>query len=238
MDGFFEKLGIYDFFNLIASGVVFLLGLVALDFLEFGSLTAFGESYSGMEWVIIVAALGGCYLIGVAFQQIANIIFEKKYCKKITSTILCNRYSILDNPIKLRIHQNGARELFHRKKISFTGNCFSAQYCNYYFSYCSYYIQNQGKHQKTEKIRGLRGIYSLLVVCFFLLCIISICKIIIALINSEPYIMYIGIALIFLAMYLLSINAYRESLKDWVKMILGVYEVCVDIDLQERPHKT
>lgn len=233
MDGFFEKFSIYDFFNLLASGIVFLLGLLALRFLELTSLADFLSSNTEMQWVLFAVILGGCYLIGTIFQQTSSIVFERKYSNGITSTVLCNRYSVLTNQIKLEVHQKYARSLFLAKGIPFDGDCFSGWHCEYYFAYCSYYIQNRNKHHKAEKMRGLRGIYSLLVTCFAFLCIIALFRVAFAVVNSESYLYFMGIACVYLALLLLYVHAYKENTKYWVRMVLGVYEACVDIDMRE-----
>lgn len=233
MDGFFEKFSIYDFFNLLASGIVFLIGLLVLDLVELTTLAEFLRANSEMQWILSIIMLGGCYLIGTIFQQVSSITFEKRYSNKITSTILCNSFSVLNNQFKLEVHQNYARKLFQEKGIPFSGNCFSKWYCEYYFAYCSYYIQNQNKHHKAEKMRGLRGIYSLLVTCFALLCIISLFRVAFAVANSESYLYFIGIACVYLALLLIYVRAYKENTKYWVRMVLGVYEACVDIDMRE-----
>ena len=145
MDGFFEKFSVYDFFNLLASGIIFLLGLLALGLLELTTLADFLSTNTEMQWVLFILILGGCYLIGTIVQQIGSIAFERRYSNGITSTVLCNRYSVLTNLIKLEVHQKYARMLFQAKGIPFDGDCFSGWHCEYYFAYCSYYIHNQNK---------------------------------------------------------------------------------------------
>lgn len=233
MDGFFEKFSIYDFFNLLASGIVFLIGLLVLGLLKLTTLAEFLGTNSEMQWILFVVILGECYLIGTILQQLGSIMFEKKYSNSITSTILCNRYSVLSNQIKLEVHQNYARKLFQEKGIPFSGNCFPEYYCEYYFAYCSYYIQNQNKHHKAEKMRALRGIYSLFVTCFALLCAISICRIAFAVANSESYLYFLCFACVCFILLLIYVHAYKENTKYWVRMVLGVYETCIDIDMRD-----
>lgn len=233
MDGFFDKFSIYDFFNLIAAGIVFLCGLLALGLLELTTIANFLSENPQMQWVLYIVILGGCYLIGTVFQQISSFMFEKRYSHSIISTILCNRHSVLNNQIKLEVHQKYARKLFQEKGIPFSGDCFSDLYCEYYFAYCSYYIQNQNKHHKSEKMRGLRGIFSLLATCFALLLIISLFIIAFTLVNSESIICLIGIACAYLLLFLICCHAYKENTKYWVRMVLGVYETCVDIDMRD-----
>ncbi len=232
MDGFFEKFSIYDFFNLIAAGIIFLCGLLALGLLELTTLAEFLSKNPEMQWVLFIVILGVCYLIGTFFQQISGFMFEKKYSHSITSTILCNQHSVLNNQIKLEIHQKYARKLFQEKGIPFSGDCFSDLYCEYYFAYCSYYIQNQNKHHKSEKMRGLRGIYSLLATCFALLLAASLFRIAFAVVYSESIVCLIFIASTYLLLLLIYGHAYKENTKYWVRMVLGVYETCVDIDMR------
>lgn len=211
MDGFFEKFSIYDFFNLLAAGIIFLIGLLALGLLELTALAEFLGTTSETNWILYVIILGGCYLIGTFFQQIGSIAFEKKYSNQITSTILCNKFSVLNNQFKLEVHQDYARKLFQEKGIPFSGNCFSKWHCEYYFAYCSYYIQNQNKHHKAEKMSGLRGIYSLFVTCFALLLAISLARIVFAMVNSDSFADYVGVACVCFILLFVYIHAYKEN---------------------------
>lgn len=231
MDGFFEKFSIYDFFNLIAAGIAFLCGFIVLEPLEFTDLARFLHEYPEMQWILFVIILAGCYLVGSILQQMSGLIFEKKYSSSVTSTILCNHHSVLNNQIKLEVHQKYAKKLFQEKGIPFFDGYFSTWHSEYYFAYCSYYIQNQNKHSKSEKMRGLRGLYSLLVICFSLLLIIALSKIGLAIMNDEPIFPLTGIACTYLFLMLVYCRAYKENTKYWVRMVLGIYESCADIDM-------
>lgn len=234
MDGFFEKFSIFDFFNLLAAGAIFLLGLIAIFAPELGELSCINiviDTISKTEWFLGASILGVCYLIGTLFQQVSSLTFERKYSHRITSRILCNQNSVMNNPIKLQVHQEYARQLFEKKKISYTGNCFSEVYCEYYFAYCSYYIQNQNKSHKTEKMRGLRGIYSLLVTCFTMLLFISLIWIALSVVCGFAVLYRIIVAIVFIVLILIYSHAYRVTTQYWVRMVLGVFETCIDIDL-------
>lgn len=238
MDGFFDKFSIYDFFNLLATGIIFLCGLLALKIFELTDLAVLLANSPEMKWISFVVILGVCYLVGAAFQQFSSILFEKRYSKNITSTILCGRYSVLNNPIKLEVHQKYAKKLFQEKEIPFSGICFSSWLCDYYFAYCTYYIQNQNKHHKAEKMRELRGFYSSLITCFALLLVISLFNIPLSETNSELIFcgIEIGIGcmrLFLFLLFLLCIRAYKKNTQYWARMVLGIYETCVDIDVRE-----
>ena len=200
MDGFFEKFSIYDFFNLIGSGLVFLMGLVLMGVLPIFELMKSIPDAANWQWLLIIAVLGVCYLSGTFFQQISSLCFEKRYCNKLTSKILCENGTVIDNKLKLEIHQRKARELFKRKCLQFEAESFSEEQCNYYFAYCSYYIQNQNNHHKAEKMRGLRGMYSLLLTCFFFLIVVCAVQIAFCFIRSEEveYFLYIFVSFVVL----------------------------------------
>lgn len=232
MDGFFEKFSIYDFFNLLGSGLVFMMGLVAVDIIPVNDLLVQLGGVADLEWLAIIAVLGICYLLGTAFQQISSLVFEKRYCNKLTSSILHEGKTVVDNELKLKVHQEKARKLFSQKKISSKEKDFSPEHCNYYFAYCSYYIQNHNNHHKAEKMRGLRGMYALLIVCFCTLATSAVIKACICVISAEPVVRQLACLVIFVFLFLLCIRAYRENVRYWIKMVLGVYEVCDDIDLQ------
>ena len=132
----------------------------------------------------------------------------------------CDEDNLLDTCYSLVIKSRGDSDIFLE------------QHCDYYFTYCSYYIQNQNKHHKPEKMRGLRGIYSLLVTCFAVLFVLSLFRIAYGLGRSESIVCLIHIACMYFALFLLYCHAYQENTKFWVRMVLGVYETCVDIDMR------
>lgn len=236
MDGVLEKFSVYDFFNVLGAGAVFLFGLQALDMVTLQSIV----NYIGVaeSTISIIGLLGICYLCGSVLQQIGAWVSKRKhgYVKKVTETLLCtNGNSILSNQIKVKLHRKLAFTVFKEKEIDCDEhqNCFHLS--DYYFTYCTYYIQVRDKHHKAEKMRSLKGISSLLMLCFCSLAVLALLKTGILMFQNMPasvYRKYVMLGIGFIVLTVLNQCAYRRNVRYWIRMVLASYEACVDMDRQ------
>lgn len=233
MDGVFEKFSVYDFFNLIFCGGTFMLGLHIIEFTPILYL----KDKIGMpqnDFIFLGVVLLVCYIIGFELQAIESIIMQKifKIQSKMTGSFLLDENDIISNHLKKKVYQQKAKELFKAKNIEVKNNKFSVEQCEYFFAYCSYFNQVNGQSKKTEKMRGLKGISGLWMICFTslfliggirLLYLIPIYK---SFKESFPLLFIIGI---FGVLAATSYNRMKTNIKYWIRMVLGVYEVCRDI---------
>lgn len=163
----FEKFSLYDFFNLIIAGGIFIWGLQISD-IKWIMIFAANIRILKNEIIEAVFILIICYVIGLQLQVIALGI-EKFIKKKIMKSLLRdNNKNVIKNRQKLKIYRKKAEKLFEAKKIN-TADWDNEEYYEYFFSYCDYFIQEKGKEKKAEKMRGLRGLSSLLMVCFLIM---------------------------------------------------------------------
>ena len=230
MDSVIEKFSIYDFFNLLFSGGIFIAGLHLLGF-PLLEIIYSDIHLPESEIIFCTIVLLLCYVIGFALQAISSIIGKgDRIQSKMTSTFLFDGNNVIVNPEKLKIYQTKAKELFRRKNIHVKDNNFSPEQCEYFFSYCIYFIQVQNK--KTEKMRSLKGLSSLWLMCFSLLSILGAIRVsyLIA-IQTTLQLLYLPIfsTLIYCVLVYISYFRLKIDITYWIKMLLGVYEVCSEI---------
>lgn len=181
IDSVLEKFSIFDFFNLIFTGIIFLISLhfvgirlfdwISLSFYDSIFVTMILNKYTiegdgiitFMMFVYFVFLLAILYVIGSIIQELGSFAQNKisKIQYRAISSVL-NNESILKNKIKREICSKEARELFKTKNIKLKKDEFTSEHCHYFYTYCLYYIQIREQHKKLEKMRGLQGISNML----------------------------------------------------------------------------
>ena len=230
MDGFFEKFSIYDFFNLLFGGGVFIIGLhlLQLPLLDF---LINGIKIPDNNIITLTLSLSICYLIGLELQGIGHR-FEKSCSRKMTESFLRDDSAVIDHEEKLRIYQKKAKELFTKKGIDIKEDHFEKRHCEYFFAHCIYYIQIRDESWKPEKMRSLKGLSRILMTCFACLSLIGV-------ILGIPHLIYKGASLFeFLIIFIMILgfcalsvtNFFRmkQNTRFWIRMVLGLYEACSD----------
>lgn len=233
MEGVLEKFSIYDFFNLLFSGGILIAGIHILGFPLLEIL--YNDIHLPESEILFCAViLLLCYVTGFALQAISSIVGKGiKIQSKMTSTFLLDGNNVIKNTVKLRIYQEKAKELFIRKNIHVKDNNFTPEQCEYFFAYCSYFTQVHGQSKKAEKMRGLKGLSSLWLICFALLSLLGVIRIFYLILfiqsNLNSLILAIISTLIYCALIFISYFRMKIDITYWIRMLLGVYEVCSDI---------
>lgn len=235
MDWITEKFSLYDFFNLIFSGLMFLIGLHFLGFSPISYITT-EVGLPDSEALLLLIVLLICYIIGFIFQGIGSFVGRRllPVQEKYTKTILVQENEIINNKVKLEIYQNKARELFFRKRVKIDGDAFTQDHCDYFFAYCSYTAQLSGRCHKVEKMRALKGLSMQWAVCFGVLSVVGILQPVILESIGLSSCQASGSVWVIVTSLLLSVISYgrmKENLKFWIRMVLAMYEV---LDDQER----
>lgn len=233
MDGTFEKFSVYDFFNLIISGGAFIGGLHLIGFAPLYFLMN-DIKVPDNEIIALALVLLICYIIGFELQGVGSWIEinKLKTQSEMTGTFLRDDSNVITNKEKLKVYQKKAKELFKTKNIKVKNNEFTKDQCEYFFAYCSYFVQVKGQSKKTEKMRGLKGLSSLWMVCFALLFLIGLAQITLMLINGVNFEKMKFPFLSTIAFIVLSITSYyrmKTNIRYWIRMILGTYEVCSEL---------
>lgn len=233
MDGAFEKFSVYDFFNLIISGGAFIGGLHLIGFAPLYFLVN-DIKVPDNEIVTLALILLICYIIGFELQGFGSWIElnKLKIQSTMTGTFLLDSSNVITNIEKRKVYQKKAKELFETKSIEVKDNEFTKDQCEYFFAYCSYFVQVKGQNKKTEKMRGLKGLSSLWMVCFALLFLIGLTRIVLMIINGANFEKMMFPFFSTIAFLVLSITSYyrmKTNIRYWIRMILGTYEVCSDL---------
>lgn len=231
MDGILEKFSLYDFFNVIFSGGIFLLGLHVMGIFPLSYVEKKMElpNHDIIMYAVIIFL---CYIIGACLQFIGSCLTKNigflKFQSGITSSILNDKEIYDNNSCKLAVYKGLADKIFEKKGISVKDGVYTAEQCEYFFAYCSYYIQVHGHNSKTEKMRALKGLDCLWMVCFAALSLVAwgwcvhlrLCD----LVDNITVALVCGI--IFPVLSIVSYYKMKTNVRYWIKMVLATYEVC------------
>lgn len=248
MDSVFGKFSVFDFFNLICTGAIFMAGLQFMG-IQVLSLFSFlcsvdifkNSSDNNVVNIIFYVAviIGACYIIGSCIQEFGSFLQKKKFrVQENAVSSFLNNPKVINNEVKRQVYIKEAKKVFNKKGIRVNNNSFSEEQCNYFFAYCVYYIQVREHHQKTEKMRELHGISNMLSTGFAILTIVNVFVLIFNIFSIDE-ILYIEkisliriLALIFIFAILSVVFWFRmkKNILYRIRMVLGIYEASIDKD--------
>lgn len=233
LDSITEKFSAFDFFNLIIGGVVFWIGLGICNYSQAVSLCSSIAKLVGNSnfflFITIVIFIACSLVAGTVINELAYWFFDIKmqYEKKLIETCLNNNKLIKHN-VRLKIIRDKANDYFHENKKE--DDIFTEDQCFTFFTHCVYYLHAHGQDKKTEKLRETEGLSELLTLVF---AFIPVSSIIIHILLGTTYLalkptllIYMLFAIFFCAFLKRSIRAIENR----IKMVLAVYDACVDIN--------
>lgn len=239
-----EQLGLYDFFNVLLSGTVFVLGMCAINKKFF---SVFSKDFSFIKSLALFIII---YLTGLIIQEIAAYFDEKFFqvYRKMNRSILKgsrdsdykqeSSNNIIKNPFILEQYRN--RAFTHLRKFSLKNNseCFENDYVNgYIFSTAQYYVSIKGQDGKTEKMRALSSMSRDLTVCFGLLSFNSFISLFINNLSSVNVLSILNICsndcecilnkliimLVFLLLSIIFKFRWKRTIRKFLLILLGTY---------------
>lgn len=234
---FSDQLGLYDFFNILISGVILLFGTCGI---HDGIYHVLWDNMSIQKGLVIVVII---YLLGLIMQELGSLIDSKllKVNKSMRHGFLkcsfdrrrgkINSNSVISNPLLLN-HYRKLSDQLHVNNSENAGNYEDDNVNGYMYSVCQYYVSVSGKDQKVEKMRGLFGMSKSLVATFSTLLIINL--ILSAFIQagccSAAVLFPItrkSISLIFIFFTILFYYRMRKTMKYMLLILLGTYDACL-----------
>ena len=241
MDSVFEKFSVFDFFNLVFSGAIFLIGIQFLGIRVFNLISLlcsidFTKVNSLEKVLYFTIVLCVCYVIGSCIQEVGSLFQNKCFDvqDKAISNLL-NDYEVVGNRQKHKVYVDKAKKLFESKDITIYDNCFSEDQCKYFFAYCVYYIQVRDYNKKTEKMRDVHGISNMLSTSFAILFIFGSLTILIntifgaeLLFEYTPSIKSIILLVIYAVLAVLFWFKMKKNILYRIRMVLGVFDASTD----------
>lgn len=181
---FSEQLGIYDFFNVIISGAVFIFGLCSINQSLYQFLLNDIDVIKGLGIVLLI------YIVGLILQEAAYFVDKKTFdiYKTMNRSIIKDTFDengkrklsneIIDNSLLIeryrKLADNVLCDLDRVIKMSDLIRYNDEEVNGFFFSVCQYYVAVNGKDKKIEKMRALYGMSKILMVSFGMLAIISV----------------------------------------------------------------
>lgn len=247
---FSEQLGIYDFFNVLLSGVIFVCGCGTVS-TRVNSLLWDNMSFAkGLGLILMI------YIIGMALQELGSL--ADRYCFKIYKGMnqsilkgtLDKNYKekttnkIISNPILLDRYRKSADMLIKEFISEKDSDRFENKYVSgFIFSMCQYYVSVKGNDKKVEKLRSLFAMSKTLIVCFIALAIFAAFSIVFMPDNSLiPNLTFMsceqcsGKMLLLIVFLLISLVFYfraRRTMRNFLLILLGTYDALIRAEENE-----
>ncbi len=233
MDGLVDKFSVFDFFNLIIGGFLFLVGLgVGFYFnLEKSFINKLADVFMEYTLIVTILMLALSFVLGLLMSEIECLIFYRwlKWETKLMSECLKD-FRVVENIEKYEIYRKKALQYFKQEEYQKKSDEFTEDECAAFYAHCVYYIQIRSQNQKTERLREVTGLAGILVTVFGAL-ITS--EIIINFIVGSVSTISVTLFLVYAICLALLLHRYKRAMKNRIKMVLAVYDVCVEKEASE-----
>lgn len=235
MDSVAEKFSIFDYFNLLIGGFVFLLGLWICEYPSSSQImviwsTAIGES----TFLLIpsfISLIAASFLIGSVINTISECFYKRVLGleeKAIGNCLI--KDNIVGNSEKFRRYKEKANAHFFLGSLS-DNKKNAEQQCSDYFAHCVYYIQIRNQDKKPERLREVQGLSMLLSGVFALIPIINFLTAASTHTLCQSACLRLWTYLIFLSFSVIFGFKYNKDMHNRIRMVLAVYDVCLDHEI-------
>ena len=240
MDSVTEKFSVFDFFNLIIGGIIFLLGVGSCHYAEVIAIgTVISELLSDNDFLLFVAIvlfISLSFIIGSTINELAHLFFVYilQWEKRMIEGCLNNNH-LIENNIKLNVFREKAVNHFKIKEFATCEN-FSVEQCTTFFAYCVYYLHVRNQDKKTEKMRETQDLAELLTLVFALIPITSIIIYLFlgtSCLNPKPTFAIYILCVIFACAFL---NRSKRAMENRIRMVLAIYDACIDKEKETTNH--
>jgi hypothetical protein len=234
MESMTEKFSVFDFFNLLISGTIFLLVLGICYYPQMWedilSLSCLMDDNYFLFIVMLVAFFVCSFIIGSVLQELGHFVIEKKigWEQKLSANCL-NEDGIFTNCLRLKILQAKARDYLQLSKK--TSKRFTEEQCLTFFAYCIYFLHIKELDKKTEKLREAKAL-SELCACEF--AIIPLTNIIIiqliprGMINCSDWGRILFISVVCFLLSYIFYKRYQCLAQNRILIVFGIYDAYRD----------
>ena len=235
MEGYYEKLGIQDFFNVIFGGAIFCICICWIYPQILTHYNNFKNTYKEESYIVIFVIF---FVIGLIIQEVASF-FDVKIMhikSNVVKNFLKNNYNqkniyggykncIIQNDIKLKVYRNIGKKILRTHGLKYDKD-FTDEQNQFIYSFCYYIIEKCNMCHKYEKMRGLFDMS--LILCFS--CIVLEISIFPSLIYgiwihriSKKVIIEI---ILLLVGFIIFYNRAKKLMNYKARILMGTYEYC------------
>ena len=169
MENALNRVGLYDFFTILLSGMT----AIIINYCINGDLEDDLTKILDDKFSSIIAFLLLSYVIGMILQEISSFLDKKidifKFRQKARDNFLNEHNKVVKNKIELKEYQKLANKILEKNQ---TPEEYTKEECEYVYYYCKTQLELNCKSDKMEKINATYGISRSLM--FALIIIIAI----------------------------------------------------------------
>lgn len=150
MDSALEKMGLYDFFGVLLSGIV---SVTICYLLQLPIMKLFTSTRnSGIDTIIFLLA---CFFVGLLLQEIGSFMDKQiwKFKKNAQTLYLQENNKIIKNELEAREVEILSKEILKGKDKSVSDD----SKCEFIFNYCKTRLELENKCERVNRINSLYG---------------------------------------------------------------------------------
>lgn len=217
MESALNKVGIFDFFGVFLSGMLFLAICYYLDIPLFDSPQNIDN-----DIIDIILFMLQSYFIGLIFQEISSVIDKKLFKIRETaeSSFLDSDSAIFDNELELEIIQKEANIILG---IENNSHVYTKTENRFVYQYCKSYLEVSEKNVKISRMNSLYAMSRSLFISL-LVCLVFYVKYNWIIFNMKKFILLVILALLIHIFYERTKRLYRYK----VCVVLRLYTVLKD----------
>lgn len=154
MDSALEKIGLYDFFGVLISGMVSVTVCHLLQLPVLSLITVSSNTNKGDSAIDVLLFLLTCYAIGLILQEVGSIWDKKvwKFRERARTTYLQKNDEIIGNKYETQKIVDLAKKILKKDADNL-----DAEKCEYIYHYCKTRLEVQNKNEKINRINSLYG---------------------------------------------------------------------------------
>lgn len=232
MDAITQKYSVFDFFNLLIAGIVFLSTMVICHYpnsIIFLKTISTNIDDSIFLTVISIITYVGCALVlGMILQVVGHWLIKEKlgWQTKVITECLTGS-GIFDNSYRTKrlllkaMDYLGTKESVINKDEILT-----------FFAHCIYYLHVNHKDEKTEKLRETQGLSELFACVFWSVpafsLIICIFQIVILQNMDINFVCLLTTYVVSILLGVIFYYRYKISCHNRIRMVLSIYDECTN----------